>query len=113
MNMNYLPTAAPGTSRRRTNLAELHNPAEGTPHIRWREEDQITLADGTQRTVPVGTLETYVTQESLAEAFPLVNPDTGEQIGTMPGEYLLLAIQSYYIHKAKQRDMAVAQTPIA
>ena len=102
--MNYLPTTNPGTTRRRAKFVELINQAGGEPYIRWHEEDQIHMADGTYRFVPTGTLDTAVTPESLTESFPMVHPDTGEPIGLMTGQHLHLAIQSYYVHLAKQRD---------
>ena len=108
MTHNYLPVTQPGTARTRVKVAELTNYFGMSPSIRWDEERQILMDDGTFVYVPGGQLHTPVTPESLAESFPIVDPDTGAQTGTMLGGELLNAIQSYYIYCAKARDAALA-----
>lgn len=108
MTKNYLPITEPGTVRQRVMRVEMNNKFDSVPYIVWLEEEQILLADGSYKYAPAGFMSTQANAESLAESFPIINPDTGQALGQMTGQELLVAIQSYYIFKATQRDAEAA-----
>ena len=101
---NYLPLTIPGTKRRRAKFAELHNTYGTNPKLRWLEEDQILMADGTYAYVNAGFFDVEITLESLAEEFPVLDIDSGKVLYTMPRGQLLNAISSVYIKDAMNRD---------
>ncbi|MBB6578949.1 hypothetical protein HNP33_003054 [Comamonas odontotermitis] len=102
--MNYLPITEPGTVRKRANRVEMNNQYGGSPSIVWIEEDQILLADGTYKYANAGMLLNVIDEEALSETFPMIDPDTGQEIRMMTGQELMLAVQSYYVFRARKRD---------
>ena len=99
---NYLPLTEPGTVRVRAKRVEMINTADQVPYLIWHKENQILLLDGTCAYSPADILMTYASEENLSEEFPLIDPDTGESRGSMTGEELLNAVQSYFMFKDQQ-----------
>ena len=112
MTNNYSPITEPGTSRTRTKFVELHNQYGTNPLIRWYEQRQILMADGSYQYVDAGTLNSEITEEMLQADFPLVHPDNGVVYGSMKGYELFNGIISFYINEATKRDLAANQVTV-
>jgi hypothetical protein len=89
----------------RAKLITVDNPNGMPPHITFVEE-RIQREDG----VPdvslgqVGTLSKEMTAENATTQFDLLNPATGQVIGTAQYQDLQVLLYSLYFHLAMERD---------
>lgn len=105
MTKNYLPITEAGTARTRAVRVSLSNTYGDLPAVHWFEEDQVLMADGSYKYVPLPMpLVTMVGPDKLSKEYTVFNPDTGAELGKVSGAYILAVIQSFYITEAKERD---------
>jgi hypothetical protein len=86
----------------RATKVTINNPYGATPTIRL-DEEEATDNEGVVTTVPVGFIGA---EFDPAERFNLLNPDTGEVIGTVTQLDLYVILHSLYIDLAKKRDLS-------
>ena len=105
MSNLYQESAVAGTRYRRSNKIEIEN-KDLYKAITFYEEEVINLDDGTVRRNVDKLVEPFTT-DNANTVFPLLNPETGEELspgatGTYSGLYVML--YSLYMHLAKERD---------
>lgn len=92
-----------GKRWRRAVEVVIANPYLGVPHI-WFKEEVVTDLDGRKSTMSVGVLGTDV---DLTEPIALVNPETGEALGTSVTHMdVYVALYSLYRALGATRDAA-------
>lgn len=102
---NYAETTTPGEMRRRAHHIEIDNPEGGVPVVAIFEQDRINLADGSREYVSRGTVFAHFDAAGLVEEFPLVDIATGAPLGpVMTGAQLMVAVQSWVLHRMLKRD---------
>ena len=107
---NYQETEVTGTAYVRANQIIVANPLEGVKAISYMEEQVINLSDGEQIFRSAGGFQEPFTAENVGTEFPLLNPQTGEQLGpTMTFQGLYVALYSLYFFLAQRRDQALAE----
>lgn len=103
--MNYLPTSVPGESMRRVSKIVLDNPDPDTSpmtrQITYYVEDKIAMKDGTFRLVSVGTLSRVVDEAELMKAFPVIDVNNGQSLGSSFGHELLQLLESHTVQTLK------------
>lgn len=109
----YKENTASGETWVRSNHITIENPLGGVPQIHFREERAIALGPEEVVTKAVGSVAESMTADNLSESFPLINPETGEEIPEEFGTYqqLQVLLHSLYIHMAKKRDRGPAPYP--
>lgn len=100
---DYKQTTISGTSWQRAWRVECENPLQGQRQITFHEE-QVLNAGNQQVLTPVGSLRVQLTADNALTSFPLLDPDTGAQLGTATYAQVYRMLHSLYIHTATQRD---------
>ena len=103
---NYKETTISGTSYVRAREVTVHNALGGYKGIMYAEEHVSVFGDKIM-SENVGSIHQPFTAENAGTAFPLLNPETNEEIGvtaTYQDVYTLLF--SLYYHLAAIRDAA-------
>ncbi len=104
---NYKQTNVSGTSYIRSNQVIVANPLSGTKAISFMEE-QIVNLDGEQIVRQKGGIQEPFTNENVGEEFSLVNPETGDPLGSSASyQELYIMLHSLYLHLAGKRDTVV------
>ena len=101
---NYYPINNPGEARRRSHEIIIQHPTDGNPQVHFREQDQILLANGDSVYIEKGGFGVDVNQVALERVYPIIDPDTGEQLGEIDGKTLFAAFVSFYLATANDRD---------
>lgn len=112
---DYKQTAVTGTSWQRAWRVECENPLSGKREVIFHEEQVLNAADQQIRT-PVGSLRVPLTADNALTSFPLLDPDTGAQLGTATYAQVYRMLHSLYMHSATQRDaqqLALQELPEA
>lgn len=112
---DYKQTAVTGTSWQRAWRVECENPLNGKREVIFHEE-QVLNAAGQQIRTPVGSLRVPLTADNALTSFPLLDPDTGAQLGTATYAQVYRMLHSLYMHSAAERDAlaeALAEQPEA
>lgn len=105
---NYKESTVAGSSHQRAWRLEVENPITGPKGITFHEEVAVTLESGDPMTRYVGSLTKAYSEGTKDTEFDLLNPETGEVIGTMTHGELYAALYSLYIQCAIERDAAEA-----
>lgn len=100
---DYKQTTISGTSWQRAWRAECENPLDGQRSITFHEEQVLNAGGQTIRT-PAGSVSVPFDLQNALTPFPLLDPDTGQQIGTATYAQVYRLLHSLYIHAATQRD---------
>lgn len=108
---NYKQTTVVGESWVRAYSVNIINPVEGNKTIHFQEEKAIMMDDGDVLTKRLGELSEQLTEENIGTEFELLNPFTGEVIGTSTYGQAYSLIHSLYMHAAKKRDALLEQEP--
>lgn len=104
MPANYNESAVSGTTWTRCCRVTCENPLGGMPRVVMSEEDVIVVGTDTLTRLRMHPLA--VTFDP-AGSIPLLNPTTGEAVGSsMSHEVLFAALYSLYMQAAAARDAA-------
>lgn len=105
---DYKQTTITGTSWQRAYRVECENPLDGHRAIVFHEELVVNAGDNVLRT-PNGYLGVPFSEANAATQFDLLDPATGEAVGTATFAQVYQMLHSLYIHSALQRDAAQEQ----
>ena len=108
---NYRETELTGSKWVRSNRVTCINPYNGTPFISFGEEEITLLSDGRTTNAPLGEIHQDFTDPSVE--FPLLNPATGESIGTATYGQVYVILHSLYMALAATRDAHFRHRPAA
>lgn len=105
----YLPTTESGQIRRRVRQIVMDNPdpeviTGAMPTVVFQLEDQVRMADGTCRSIPVGTYSVLVDVHRLLKEFPAVNLDTGEVVRMSDGNELMEVVSGFSLDVMMEKD---------
>jgi len=100
---DYKQTAINGTSWQRAWRVECENPLNGKREVIFHEEHVLNAGNRQVRT-PVGGLRVQLTEDNALTSFQLLDPDTGEAVGTATYAQVYHMLHSFYMHSATQRD---------
>lgn len=100
---DYKQTSISGTSWQRAWRVECENPLQGQRQITFHEEQVLNAAGQAIRT-PAGSVSVQFDLQNALTTFPLLDPDTGAQLGTATYAQVYRMLHSLYIHAATQRD---------
>ena len=100
---DYKQTTINGTSWQRAWRVECENPLDGQRQITFHEE-QVLNATGQAIRTPAGSVSVHLTADNALTSFPLLDPDTGAQLGTATYAQVYHMLHSLYMHSATQRD---------
>lgn len=104
---NYQQTSVTGESWVRAHSVTISNPVIGTKMIAFQEEKALVAGEGDVLTRQLGGIAETLTAENINTEFPLLNPETGEQVGTATYAQVYAMLHSTYIYLAKRRDDAL------
>jgi hypothetical protein len=108
MSNLYMPNTTTGTisTWKRACKIEITNPITGSPSAIFSEEIATALPDGTFISKHSTSLSENATDMTLT--FPLLDPATGNVVGSMTYGQLYAAMYSLYLNLAAERDAEVA-----
>ncbi len=112
---DYKQTTINGTSWQRAWRVECENPLQGQRQITFHEE-QVLNAAGQAILSPAGSVSVQFDLQNALTTFPLLDPDTGAQLGTATYAQVYRMLHSLYMHSATQRDaqqLALQELPEA
>jgi hypothetical protein len=114
--MNYMQAEGSSTTYRRSCGGKFVNICATEPVIMFDEEDvSVVVVDGKETTFHKhldGYLKAVLNANTAAKEFNLVHPDTGAVIGSMSWQSLFVAVRSFWVSLAKERDEAQVVTPV-
>lgn len=99
---DYKETSVTGTSWQRCNCVHIDNPHAGQPMVTFAEEVVATL--GADTFIKPATQIVFPFDPD--EVINLIDPATGAPAGTMACGQVYVALYSYYLQKAAERDAA-------
>lgn len=100
---DYKQTTINGTSWKRAWRVECENPLQGQRKITFHEEQVLNAGEQQIRT-PTGNMSVRFDTENALTTFPLLDPDTGAQLGTATYAQVYRILHSLYMHSAAERD---------
>ena len=107
---DYKESDVAGKSWRRCYRVLAENPLGGTPAINYAQQDVVQIGDGEHITRDAGLLIATLTPGTAGKTFPLLNPATGETVGTMTEAQLFAALHSHFLFTARAAEQAAAPT---
>jgi hypothetical protein len=102
---NYKQTSVTGESWIRAYHFSISNPQTGLKQINFQEE-KVTVLDNGVNSGRVGEVLDEFTETGASTEFSLLNPKTGDVVGTANYDDLYNMLHSLYIHLAQKRDDA-------
>ena len=102
---DYKEVSLTGVSWQRAHLITIANSHGGTPWIKFQEERITQLSDGQVLHSPVGELIEEMVDPSTV--FNVINPLTGDIVGTATYQDLQVLLYSLYFHLVGLRDTPV------
>lgn len=99
----YENTQVAGSSFTRCARVVIENPKDGPRQVYFAEEQVINLIDGSSHTTPVGNLSRSI-EGGLSESFDVLDPSTGEVLGSSTFGEAYALVHSAYMHCARKRD---------
>lgn len=103
---DYKETKIAGKTWRRCHRVLCENPLGGTPAINYAQQDVVQLDGGEHITRDAGLLIATLKPSTAGKTFPLLNPATGEQVGTMTEAELFAALHSHFLFTARAAEQA-------
>lgn len=103
---DYQETQVTGKSWRRCYRVVAENPLGGTPAINYAQEDVVQLEGGEHIRRDAGLLVASLKPGTAGRTFPLLNPATGEQVGTMTEAELFASLHSHFLFTARAAEQA-------
>ena len=104
---DYKETTVAGQAWTRAHRVTLENAYGGAGGVRFDEEQVISLGEAGTVRQPAGYVIESFTAENAAESFDLLNPATGETVGTASFQDVYVLMHSLYMHLAAKRDVAL------
>lgn len=101
---DYQETNGAGKSWRRCYRVLAENPLGGPPSINYAQQDVVQLEGGEHATRDAGLLVAALKLGTAGKSFPLLNPATGEQVGTMTEAQLFAALHSHFLFVARAEE---------
>lgn len=103
---NYRESSVAGQKWTRAVRFVGENPVGGTPAVTFLEEEAVSFGEDQVVTRSLGGIvETFV-PANYAEQFDLLDPASGEVVGSMTYVQVYAAMHSLYMHLATKRDAA-------
>ena len=102
---NYKETQQSGSVYTRASIINIANGLE-KKSIQFNEEEIFISENGNILSRPLlGSLSEQLTEDNMATAFPIINPETGEETGS-EGSYAAFQVLLYslYLFLAERRD---------
>lgn len=103
---NYKQSAVTGESWVRAVRVVLENPLGGGAAATFIEETVVSTPAGNIMQAAGNVVEPF-TVDNAAEAFDVLNPETGEVVGSATYQDVYALLHSLYYHVAAKRDAAV------
>jgi hypothetical protein len=105
---NYNESNVTGSEYQRARLVQVSNEYNGGKSITFVEEVVTTLSNGKVVHTAAGQVSEPFGPENMLSEFPILNPETGEQIG-QSAKYVdvYVLLHSLYLHLAARRDAAI------
>ncbi len=101
---DYQETQVAGKSWRRCYRVLAENPLGGTPAINYAQQDVVQLDGGEHIARDAGLLVAALKPGTAGKTFPLLNPATGEVVGSMSEAQLFAALHSHFLFTARQQE---------
>jgi len=110
---NYKQTSVVGESWVRAYSININNLINQSKTVHFQEEKAIVTGDGDVLTKRVGEVSEQFTQATANTEFPLLDPETGQVVGTAKYSEVYAILHSLYMHLAQKRDeqLSVAVVP--
>jgi hypothetical protein len=99
---NYKEATASSTSWQRAYQVTINNKLGEVPYITFYEEEAVALDSGQHLSKHIGQIQEHF-YNPMTE-FNMLNPETGEVIGTATYMQAYLIMHSMYMHLANLRD---------
>ena len=100
----YNETTIEGTSYVRADRVTINNGLE-SKGITFNEVELINLSNGEEMTKSFGSVSESFTADNLNTAIPLLDPETGADLGaSLTYQELYVAVYSLYFKLATERD---------
>lgn len=111
--MNYKEAELVGTAWTRCHTVHIINKYKQNPTVIFGEEQVVELGSSTPPIITNKGSEILAEFDPVNGSIPLVNPETGESLGTSISHVELYTIlYSLYIQKALDRDAYISSIPI-
>lgn len=108
---NYKEADISGTEYQRARLVSINNELDRPKTVTFVEE-LVSIIGNTKLHRDIGQIEETFSADTVLTEIPLLNPETGEQIGaTMTYQQLYVALHSLYMFLANRRDNAPVEEP--
>lgn len=107
----YKQTNILGESYIRADQIIIHNRLGKAPEIIFAEEQVMNIGDE-QIHRAVSNCSDSMTAENSSEEFNLINPETGDVIGTSTYQQFAVMLHSLYFHVAGKRDASQEPEPV-
>lgn len=106
---NYRQSSVAGEVWTRANRVVIENPygSNTSPSVTFAEEKIVSIGGETIARPDGGIVEAFM-PDNYSEAFDLLNPETGDVVGSMTYQQVYVALHSLYMHCAAKRDAAAA-----
>lgn len=102
--MNYRESPVSGTEWTRCYEVKCQNPYNETRLIEFKEETMIGLSDRVISTRTGQSCALTLDDASALNEFDVINPETGDVIGTSTFMQAYVMLHSLYLHAAQARD---------
>lgn len=109
---DYKQTSISGTSWQRAWRVECENPLDGQRAIVFHEELVVVNAGDNVIRTPNGYLGVPFSDANAATQFDLLNPATGETVGSATFAQVYQLLHSLYMHAAHLRDEAAVEPEV-
>lgn len=107
---DYKQSDVAGTKWQRCFRIDAQNPRGGVPCIIFFEEEVFTLGNGEEVRRPVGHMQ--VAYQDPAKTFDVLNPMTGDVVGTATHGQVYALMHSLYLACAAERDNPPIEEPV-
>jgi hypothetical protein len=101
---NYKEKQVVGNRYLRSNGVYIRNELGESPSITFSEQEIIFIDGSTPVKRDITSLIEIMSEEKYTTEFPLLNPVTGEQIGTAKYQDIYVMLHSLYYYLADVRD---------
>ena len=103
---DYKAAQVAGSKWQRCHRLTIENTFETTPRVIFEEEVIVNMGAGELVSKPVNSIVEEFAPDKYTTQFDVLNPITGEAIGTAQYQDVYGLLHSLYIHLAQDRDAA-------
>lgn len=108
---NYNESTVNGVKWTRSNSVRIFNDYAQPGKVCFDEEEIVSLGGADFMRKQLGSIEQTLTPENILTEFNLLNPETGDTIGTATYQQVYVLLHSLYLHLAAERDAAAVVVP--